>query len=130
MARPRSRHPTELELQILQVLWRSGPAPVREVRDDLAPRRDLAYTSVMTIMNIMVDKGYLSRKKNGPSYVYRPRVTEKATSRRMLRDLVTRVFNGSAMAVVVHLLESSDVDEAEIRTLREMLHRMSLEKPR
>ena len=57
MARPRSRFPTELELDILKTLWRSGPATVRQVREALEPQRSLAHTSVMTVMNIMVDKG-------------------------------------------------------------------------
>ena len=130
MARPSSRHPTELELEILKILWQAGPLPVRRVRDALAPARDLAYTSVMTIMNIMVDKGYLARRKQGASYVYRARIREKATTGRMLRDLVTRVFDGSASAVMVNLLESADLDEAEVKRLRELLNRKSQESTR
>ena len=125
MARPSSRHPTELELEILKILWRQGPLPVRQVRQALASSRELAYTSVMTIMNIMVDKGYLARRKQGPSFVYRPRVSEKKTSGRMLKDLVNRVFDGSAVAVVVNLLETSDVDEQELEELRGILERVS-----
>ena len=56
MARPASRHPTELELEILKVLWREGPLSGRQVRDALVPFRDLAYTSVMTVMNIMAGR--------------------------------------------------------------------------
>ena len=126
MARPASRYPTELELQILKIVWRLGPLPVRQVREALAPGRALAYTSVMTIMNIMVEKGYLSRRKEGPSFVYRPRVTEKGTSRRMLKDLVNRVFDGSAVAVVVNLLETTDVDEKVIKELRGILERIAV----
>ena len=121
MARPASRHPTELELEILKVLWREGPLPVRKVRDALAAFRDLAYTTVITVMNIMVDKKYLTRKKRGPVFVYRPRVTRKATTGRMLRDMVERVFNGSAAAVMLRLLESSRLDEAEIRKVHDIL---------
>ena len=122
MTRPASRYPTELELEILKVLWRDGPCAVRQVRGALAEGgRELAYTSVMTIMNIMVNKGYLARKKQGPSYVYRPRVTERTTAGKMLRDMVNRVFDGSAAALVVNLLESTEVDEDEISKLREVL---------
>ena len=63
MARPTSKHPTELELEILKVLWRASPLTGRQVRDALVGFRDLAYTSVMTIMGIMEDKGYVRRKK-------------------------------------------------------------------
>jgi BlaI family penicillinase repressor len=121
MARPPSRHPTELELEILKTLWRDGPAPVRLVRDALTPFRNLAYTSVMTIMNIMAKKGYLKRKKQGGRYVYSPRVSERSVSRRILRDLVERVFDGSAVAAMLNLLETSDVRETELQELREII---------
>ena len=125
MARPASRYPTELELEILKVIWRDGPSPVRHVRDGLVGFRKLAYTSVMTIMNIMVQKGYLARKKVGLGYVYRPRVTERTNARKMLTDIVKRVFDGSASAVMVNLLETSDLDEVEIKKLRKLLKQKS-----
>ena len=131
MGRPASQHPTELELEILKVLWRDGPAPVRHVRDALAAAgRDLAYTSVMTIMNIMADKKYVRRTKDagGASFVYHPRVSEKSTSRRMLKDLVDRVFGGSAAAAMLHLLETSDVTDEELHQLRQLIARKAKEK--
>ena len=121
MARPSSRHPTELELEILKVLWRDGAAPVRHVRDALSGFRDLAYTSVTTIMNIMVKKGYLKRTKQAGRYVYTARVTERSTSRKMLSDLVNRVFDGSAVAVMLNLLETADIDDDELEQLREII---------
>jgi len=127
MARPPSRHPTELELEILKILWRDEPAPVRHVRNALAGFRDLAYTSVMTIMTIMTRKGYLKRTKQGGRYVYRTRITERSISRRMLSDLVDRVFDGSAVAVMLNLLDTADVDEAELRQLREIINHKTRE---
>ena len=121
MARRSSRHPTESELEILNILWRRGPLPVREVRDALD--RPLAYTSVMTVMNIMVDKGYLARCKDVGIFVYLERIGLKATTRRMLGDLVDRAFDGSPAAVMINLLESADLDQAEIEKLRELLDR-------
>jgi predicted transcriptional regulator len=123
MARPASKHPTELELEILKTLWRDGPQPVSRVRDALAGFRDLAITSVTTIMNIMVKKGYLRKKKDGGTFVYTARVSESATARRMLKDVVERVFDGSAAAVVAGLLETSDLDDDEISRIRELLDR-------
>jgi len=128
MARPASKHPTELELEILKVLWREGPSAGRTVRDALAAFRDLAYTSVMTVMNIMVDKGYLRRKKEGGRYLYFPRVTQEVTTRRMLRDIVERAFDGSAATVMLKLLESADIEEEELLRLRELVNRRLKEK--
>ncbi|MAG94666.1 MAG: penicillinase repressor [Planctomycetaceae bacterium] len=127
MARQASRHPTELELEILKILWRDGPLTGRGVRDRLAQTRELAYTSVMTIMGIMDDKGYVKRKKSGKTFIYSPRVTEAATKKRMLRDVVDRVYEGSTMSVVVNLLESSDIEPDELKQLRALIKRKSEE---
>lgn len=127
MPRHASRHPTELELEILKILWRDGPLPVRGVREALAPGRPLAYTSVMTIMTIMVDKGYLARRKVGARFVYRTRVREGTTTGRMLSDLVDRAFGGSTAAVMVNLLETGELDEAEVLELRALLQRKAKE---
>jgi predicted transcriptional regulator len=129
MARPASKHPTELELEILKVIWREGPLPVSRVRDELAGFRDLAVTSVTTVMNIMVRKGYLKKSKSGGSFVYTARVSEAATARRMLKDVVDRVFDGSAAALVAGLLKTADLDEAELREIQGMLDRQKGDQP-
>jgi BlaI family transcriptional regulator, penicillinase repressor len=128
VARPASKHPTELELEILKILWDDGPLSAREVRDRLAPDRDLAYTSVMTMVGIMEEKRYVARKKAGGNYVFSPRLRREAASRRMLRDLVDRVFDGSAATAMINLLESSDVDAEELRQLRELINRKAKEQ--
>ena len=127
MGRHSSKHPTELELEILKILWRDGPAKVGDVREGLQAFRKLALTSVTTIMNIMVGKGYLKRAKENGRYVYRPCITKQSTTRRMVGDLVKRVFDGSAAAAMVNLLETSDVDEQELRKLRTLIERKTEE---
>ena len=128
MARPTSRHPTELELEILKILWREGPLPGRGIRDALAETRDLAYTSVMTIMKIMTEKKYARREKVGGNFIYYPRVTEKTVTQRMLRDIVDRVFDGSAAAVMLNLFQTADLDEQELKQLREIVNRKAGEQ--
>lgn len=123
MARPTSRHPTELELEILKILWRASPLNGRQVRDALAEFRDRAYTSVMTILGIMEDKGYVRRKKQGSSFVYSARIKQETTTRRMLIDLVERAYNGSVASAVVNLLETSDVQPEELKQLRELIRK-------
>lgn len=123
MTRPASRFPTELELEILKILWTDGPSTVRHVRDTLSETRELAYTSVMTMMGIMTEKGYLRRTKKGGGYVYRPKVDRERTMADMLGDTVNRVFNGSAKAAVLHLIESGEIDEDELKELHRLIEK-------
>ncbi|MFO1042902.1 MAG: BlaI/MecI/CopY family transcriptional regulator [Planctomycetaceae bacterium] len=128
MPRTSSRNPTELELEILKVLWRLGPATVRQVRDELAAVRDLAYTTVMTMMTIMDTKGYVKRVKDGRSFIYEATYQEQKASRNMLKDVVDRLFGGSTKAVMQHLLETSELDDEELNQIRQIINRKAAEK--
>jgi predicted transcriptional regulator len=123
MARPQSRYPTELELAILKILWRHGPCSVRQVRNELAQVRDLAYTSVMTVLGIMVRKKYLRRTRAGTGYLYHAVLTEESAESNMLRDIVQRVFDGSAIAVMQRLIETSDLDRDELDQIKQLIQR-------
>jgi predicted transcriptional regulator len=123
MARPSSPHPTELELEILKILWRDGPSVARHVHEAVCDFRDLAYTSVLTILNIMTKKKYLKRKKEGKSFIYEAVVARDRTTRTMLGDLVDRAFEGSAKVAVMNLLETKDLDEEELLELRKLITR-------
>lgn len=129
MARPASKHPTELELEILKIIWRIGPATGRQVRDALEGFRDLALTSVLTILNVMTRKRYLKRSRGECGYVYSARVTEQSTVGRILADLVDRVFNGSTSALMLNLLKTKNIDPDELKYLRELIDRESREQP-
>ena len=128
MSRPTSKHPTELELEILKVLWHIGPATVRQVRDELAAIRDLAYTTVMTMMTIMDKKGYVQRKKDGRSFIYEAKYHEQKASKNMLQDIVDRLFGGSTTAVMQHLLETSEIDDEELKLIRSLINRKTRER--
>lgn len=123
MARRVSRHPTELELEVLQVLWEAGPLAGGAVRDALESTRTLTYQSVMTILGIMEDKGYVTRKKAGGRFEYRARITKPTTAKRMMRDLVDRLFDGSTASAMINLLEASDLSDQELKDLREEVKR-------
>ncbi len=128
MARRQLPHPTELELEILKRLWREGPMTVREVRDSLEDNfRKLAHTSVITMMNIMVDKGYASKVKGRGGYVYKARIRRESTLRRMMGDLVDRAYEGSAAAAAMQLLDGGSVSAQELEQLRELLDRKAEE---
>lgn len=120
MSRPPSALPTQLELEILKIIWRDGPVSVRQVRDALADSRPLAYTSVMTTMTIMVRKKYLSRRKVDGAFAYTARIAEEATLGGMLRDLIRRAFDGSTTAVMQNLLKN-DLDADELKHLRRLI---------
>ncbi|HVX11025.1 MAG TPA: BlaI/MecI/CopY family transcriptional regulator [Pirellulales bacterium] len=123
MARPASRHPTELELLILKILWREGsPRLARDIQSGLAEEgRELAKTSVITTLNTMVEKRYLSRKKRGNSFLFSPRVDAATVSERVLSDVVDRVFDGSTSAVVLKLFDVRNIDPGELEELRRII---------
>ena len=127
MARRTSKYPTELELEILKILWRDEEATVRQVKKQLSSFRELAYTSVMTMMLIMTEKGYLKRWRKTNYYMYKPLITEKAITSGMLGDIVDRLFDGSATAAMVNLLETGDIDKAELAKLRQLITRKGKE---
>ena len=130
MARTRSQHPTELELEILKILWEEAPLPVREVRARLESRADrpLAHSTVITMLNIMYDKGFLKRKKDGKSFLFSPKVKKDRVTGGMMGDLLSRAFNGSPAAMVLNLLETTDVDADELAEIRKLISRKTKEK--
>ena len=127
---PRSRsHPTELELAILKTLWQRAPQTVEGVRTALAAAgRELTYSSVITMLNIMVRKKYLTRKKVGRAFEFTPRVAEQSVHRKMLSDLVHRVFDGSVATVMLELLSAENVDSAELREIRKLIDQKAREQ--
>ena len=123
MARPASDYPTELELQILKILWQDSPLLVREVRDALADAgRDIAHTSVITTLSTMVSKKYLRKKRDGKSYLFLPRVTREQVCGGILGDVMQRAFDGSPTALMLSLFESSDLDADELKELRKLIN--------
>ncbi|MAT14581.1 MAG: penicillinase repressor [Planctomyces sp.] len=125
MARPEAEHPTELELEILKILWSESPLPVREVRLQLErdAARPLAHSSVITILNIMYRKGFVTRERDGKSFLFSPRIPRESVAGEMMQDLLSRVFSGSAAQMMLNLLETSDLDEEELVAMRKMINR-------
>ena len=130
MARRSSEHPTQSELQILKILWDDSPLSARDVRDRLNQQsaRDLAYSSVITVLNIMVRKGYLKRRKDGKAFLFTPCVDRQSVAGGMTGDLLSRLFDGSASAMVLNLIETADLDAGELAELRRLITRKSREQ--
>lgn len=122
MARPASEQPTELELQFLKILWERSPQLVREIRDELAKSgRDIAHTSVITTLNTMVKKRIITRKREGKAFLFSPRLTREQVSQSVLGDVVNRVFDGSAKAVLLGVFEQNDINLDELKELRKLI---------
>lgn len=130
MARPGSEHPTELELEILKILWDDSPLPVREVRSRLETKsgRVLAHSSVITMLNIMHRKGFLKRKKEGKSFLFSPKLKKKTVTGGIMGDMLSRVFDGSTSDLVLNLLETTDLDAEELAELRKLINRKAKEQ--
>jgi predicted transcriptional regulator len=118
MPRPTNDQPTPGELEVLKVLWDRGPATVREVMEVLNRERERAYTSVMSLLNVMTDKGLLKRQPHGRAFIYAAAVEREDTLGEMVGDLLGRVFEGSASSLVAHLLEQSDPSGEELSAIR------------
>ncbi len=132
MARPGSEFPTELELEILKVLWKDSPLPVREVRARLEEQaqRILTHSSVITMLNIMVRKGYLRRRKQGKAFHFAPKVKKESVTGGIMGDLLSRVFDGSPADMVLNLIETADLDADELAELRRLISRKVKEQQR
>ncbi len=118
MPRPKEEHPTAGELEILKVLWERGPCTVRQVMDVLNQTRPRAYTSVMSLLNVMSEKRLLVREPQGRAFVYRPRMERAKTLRRLVGDLLSRAFEGSTSQLVLHLLDQSRPSDEELEAIR------------
>ena len=112
---------TPLELQVMQVLWKRGPSNVTAVQEALAQR--LAYTTVQTMLTILHRKGKVRRRLRGRAYTYSTAVTEAKASRHAVRDLVDRVFGGSAEELVLSLVKTRQIDAATLAALTRRLDR-------
>ena len=112
------------ELQIMKIIWDRGSATVRDVYEDVLARRHVAYTTVMTTMNILEQKGYLTRRSGDDrAFVYEPALARKVVIRGMVREFLERVFNGSADPLMAHLIEDKHISRKDLDDLRRSIRR-------
>lgn len=121
---------TGLQIEILKVLWERGEATVAEVREVLRPERELAHTTVATLLSRMEKKGVVTHRVEGRQYVYVPAVEVSRVKRSVLGELTEvadRLFAGDIADLVSHLLAESDVDAEDLARVREMIERKEAE---
>jgi len=119
--KPKKTVPTDQELEILKVVWQRGEATVREVFRDLSAQRKIAYTTVLTMMGILEQKGHLKKTAGERAYIYKPTKPQQQVVGSMVTEFVHRVFNGSARPLLVHLVEDPDIHPDELAEIEKLL---------
>ena len=119
--------PTESELEILQVLWAKGPSTVRQVNEHLSQTRDIGYTTTLKLMQIMHEKGLLSRTEEGRYHVYQALIGEEETQQHLLDRFVDTAFRGSAMKLVMQALGNSKATPRELEELQKLINHLNPE---
>ena len=122
-------NPTPAEMEILRVLWTKQAATVREVHDTLSNGRDTAYTTTLKLLQIMTEKGLVTREEVGRAHLYRPRVSEAQSQQRLVSEMVERVFGGAAQKLVLQALATGRASRSELAEIRQLLDTMSDEMP-
>ncbi len=131
MGRPRAKELTERELEVMHVFWGRGESTAAEVRNQLAESgRDLAYTTVATLVRILLEKGFLEQTNQERPFLYRPVRTFDEVSRSLLGDLVDRVFRGSREQVLLRLLDQRKLTPEERAVLESYLRVAKREEKR
>jgi BlaI family transcriptional regulator, penicillinase repressor len=120
--------PTKSELEILQVLWKHGPATVRFVNDKLnESKRAVQYTSTLKLMQIMTEKGILKRDESSMKHIYSPAMEEQKTKSFLLERFVDSMYNGSASSLMMQLLGNKKTSKKELQAIKDLLKKMDKE---
>jgi len=120
--RPKSPTLTAHELELMKIIWgHEQPVTVRDVYEELRGQRPVAYTTVLTNMKTLEQKGYLRASQQDRAHMYRPARPKHEVIRQMVRDFVTRVFNGAGQPLVVHLLEDDRLSHEDLRDITRMM---------
>lgn len=124
MAKSRVSQPTEVELQMLRILWELGPSPVREIHARLNAEKGTNYSTTVKMLSVMLEKGLVKRDEKASPHVYRPALTRETAGKRMLNDLIEKVYDGAAMSLVLQALASTAATKEELDEVRRMLDQM------
>ena len=120
--------PTDSELEILQVLWANGPSSVRFVHEQISQQRDVGYTTVLKLMQIMAEKGLAGRDTSKRTHIYRARGAEEETQQNLLRRFMDTTFRGSASKLVLQALGNAKTSPEELDEIKALIQRMEDEQ--
>lgn len=119
--------PTESELEILQLLWTHGPLTVRQVNEHFNQKREVGYTTTLKIMQIMAEKGLVSRDTSARKHIYSAACREEEVQTTLLDEFVSSAFRGSASKLVIQLLERERASDQELHAIRQVISRYASE---
>lgn len=122
MAQPKNVKPTESELEILQVLWSKENATVREVHEELAATKDVGYTTTLKLMQIMHDKGLVSRDDSSKTHIYKAIVSKEKTQKHLLGKMIDNLFAGSPAQLVMQALGNHKTSKDELNEIQNLLN--------
>jgi predicted transcriptional regulator len=129
MPRPSSLQPTEVELQILRILWEQGPSTARQIHNLLAEARDTNYSTTVKMLSVMLDKHLVKRDAAVRPQVFRPVASQEHVQRRMLKDLIQKAYDGSAGSLVLQALSSQKASPQELVEIRRLLRELEGGQP-
>ncbi len=122
--------PTDAELEILHLLWELGPSTVRTVNDRLNQRREIGYTTTLKTIQIMSEKGLVTRAEDGRTHYYTAAVAESATQSRLLQQFVNNAFRGSASKMVLQALGNHEASAAELDEIKALIAQLEQNQPK
>ena len=121
MARHASSQPTDVELNILRILWELGPSTVRDIHNRLIEDRETNYSTTVKMLSVMLEKELVKRDESVRPLVYRPATTQQKTQRRMLNELISKVYEGSTKSLVLQALSSKKASKDDLLEIRRLL---------
>lgn len=124
MARLKSPTLTDAELRLMQVLWKHGPSSVSAVTDALPKKLGLAYSTVLTTLRILEQKGYVTHRNEGRAFIYEPVIGKDEAQQKAVQHLLGRLFEGSPELLLHSILENERLSPEELQRLRDMIDRM------
>lgn len=119
--------PTEGELEILQVLWNKGKATVRDVHETLAAFKDSGYTTTLKLMQIMHEKGLVTRDDSSKTHIYQANVSKESTQQQMVGKMISSLFSGSSTQLVMQALGNQTPSAAELAEIQQLLDNLKMQ---
>lgn len=119
-----SSQPTAVELEILRILWELGPSPVREVHARLNEAKGTNYSTTVKMLSVMLTKGLVKRDEEATPHVYRAALSRERAGKKLLHELIDKVYDGSAMSLVLQALSGGKASKEEIAEARRLLDQM------